>query len=62
MINDNEKMLKMKTRSQRYDINRPKPRPGHKCTKYKMCLYNDDISIHEKGKTHWGWVEKNVAY
>ena len=42
MINDNEKMLKMKTRSQRYDINRRKPRPGHKCTKYKMCLYNDD--------------------
>ena len=32
----------MKIRSQRYDINRPKPRHGHKCTKYKMCLSNDD--------------------
>ena len=32
----------MQIRSQRHDINRPKPRHGHKCTKYKMCLYNDD--------------------
>ena len=28
--------LKMKNRSSRYDINRPKPRHGHKYTKYKM--------------------------
>ena len=28
----------MKNRSQRYDINRPSPRHGHKYTKYKMCL------------------------
>ena len=27
--------LKMKNR---YEINRPRPRFGHKCTKYEMCL------------------------
>ena len=30
--------LKMKNRSHRNDLNRPKPRYGHKYTKYKMCL------------------------
>ena len=30
--------LKMKNRSHRYHIIRPKPRHGHKYTKYKMCL------------------------
>ena len=30
--------LKIKNRSQRYDINRPRPRHGHKYIKYKMCL------------------------
>ena len=30
--------LKKKNRSQRYDINRPSPRYGHKYTKCKMCL------------------------
>ena len=30
--------LKMKNRSHRYDINRPRPRYGHKYTKYKMCF------------------------
>ena len=30
--------LKMKNRSHRYDINRPRLRHGHKYTKYKMCL------------------------
>ena len=40
MFNDNEKKLrlKMKSRSQRYDINRSGPRYGKKYTKYKMCL------------------------
>ena len=66
--------LKMKIRSQRYDINRPRLRHGPKYTKYKMCLImmvmcikqhlsNIWSSIHEKVKQHyWGWVEKNVAY
>ena len=30
--------LKMKNRSSRYDINRPRRRHGHKYTKYKTCL------------------------
>ena len=30
--------LKMQNRSHKYDINRPKPRHGHKYTKYKICL------------------------
>ena len=30
--------LKLKNKSHRYDINRPKPRHGQKHTKYKMCL------------------------
>ena len=65
-----QKMLKMKKRSHRYDINRPRPTNGHKYTKYKMCLsvmmvicikeHPNNIwsSIHEKVKQHWGWVEK----
>ena len=30
--------LKMKLRSNRYKINRPRRKYGHKYTKYKMCL------------------------
>ena len=30
--------LKKKNRSQRYDINRPRSRHGHKYTKYEICL------------------------
>ena len=64
--------LKMKNRSQRYDINRPRARYGHKYTKYKTCLsifmvtcikqYLNNIwgSIHKKVKQHWGWVEKKA--
>ena len=65
--------LKMKNRSHTHDINRPRPRYGHKYTKYKMCLSimmstyikqhlsNISSSIHEKIKQHWGWVENSVA-
>ena len=65
-----KKMLKMKKRSHRYDINRPRPTNGHKYTKYKMCFsvmmvicimkHPNNIwsSIHKKVKQHWGWVEK----
>ena len=38
MINDNENEAAIKKRSHRYDMNRPRPRHGHKYTKYKMCL------------------------
>ena len=53
--------LKMKKKSQRYNINRPKDRHGPKYTKYKMCLSimmvicitqhlsNTWSSIHQKG-------------
>ena len=65
--------LKIKSKSQRYDINWPKPRHGHKYTKYKACLSmmvvfsKQHLSniwswIHEKVKQHWGWVEKSLAY
>ena len=30
--------LKMKNRSQRYEINIHRPRHGHKSSKYKVCL------------------------
>ena len=33
-----EMRLNMKSRSSRYDINRPRRRHGHKYTKYKICL------------------------
>ena len=33
-----KRRLKMKKRSFRYDITRPRPRHGHKYTIYKMCL------------------------
>ena len=66
--------LKRKSRSHRYDIDRPRPRHGQKITKYKMCLSimmsvcikqhlsNISSSIHEKVKQHWGWAEKSAAY
>ena len=31
----------MKNRSYKYNINRLKPRDGHKYTKYKVSQYND---------------------
>ena len=66
--------LKMKNRSHRYDINRLRPRHGHKFTKYEMCLSKMMVicikqhlsniwsSILERDKQHWGWVEKSVTY
>ena len=62
--------LKIKNRSQKYDINRPRSRYGHNYTKHKMChspmmiiyikQHLSDIwsSIHDKVKQHWDWVEK----
>ena len=64
-------ILKIKNWSQRFDINRPIPRYGHKYTKYKMYLSKMVVicikqqlsniwsSIDEKVKQHWGWIEKN---
>ena len=59
--------MKIKNRSDRYKINRPRSRHEHKYSKYKKCLICICItqhlsyiwsSIHEKVKQHWGWVEK----
>ena len=39
MINNNENTgLKMKNRSQKHDIDKPRPRYGHKYAKYQMWL------------------------
>ena len=38
MIMTTKMRLKMKNRSHRYDITRPRSRHGHKYTIYKMCL------------------------
>ena len=66
--------LKMKNRSNKYDINWTNPRQGHKYTKYEFCLSiimtmcikqhlrNIWRSVHEKVKQHWGWLKKSVAY
>ena len=66
--------LKVKSKSHRYDINRPRRRNRHKYTKCKMCLRmmmvvcnkqplsNIWNSIHQKIKQHLGWVEKKAAY
>ena len=62
--------MKMRNRSRRCNINRPKLRNGHKNSKYRKCLsmmmlicIKQQLSnicrpIHEKGKKQRGWVEK----
>ena len=66
--------LKMKSIIQRYGINRPGPRHGHKCTNYQMCLSIRTVinikqhlsniwsSIYEKVKQHWGWIKESDVY
>ena len=55
MINDNEnEAAKIKSRLQRYNMKRPRPRHGQKI----LHLSNIWSSIHEEVKQHWGWVEK----
>ena len=65
--------IKLKNASHRYDINRARPRYGHKYTKHKICLSvmmticnKQQLSniwswIHEKVKQHWNWVEKKKS-
>ena len=62
--------LKIKNRSYRLDISRPRPRYGHRYAKYNMYLSimmvirikqhlsNIWSSIQEKVKQHWGWIQK----
>ena len=61
--------LKMKSRSQRCDKNKPRARYGQKYTKYKMCLSimvvvwsNIWSSIHEKLSNSEAELNKSVAY
>ena len=63
-------IMKMKNRSHRYNIDRPRSRQGFVYSKYKKCLSmmmlicaKQHLSniwswIHAKVKQHWGWVEK----
>ena len=57
-------IMKMKNRSPRYDINRPKPRYSTHKKSLKMLLIcikqhisNIWSSVHEKNKQHWYWGE-----
>ena len=76
MINDNKNkaaLVKYIAKIRHYII-RPRPRHGHKCTKYKYKTYHGIMmvicikqhlsniwsSIHEKVKQHWGWVNKKT--
>ena len=64
---------KMKHRSQRYVINRPRSRQGHEYSKYKKCLIKAMLVcikqhlskiwslIYEKVKEYWGWAEKKCC-
>ena len=42
----------MKNRSQRYDINRPRPRHGLKYTKYKLSQYSNGYMYSATLKQH----------
>ena len=52
ILNGSENELKIKNGSQRYHINWPRPRHGHKHTKYKMCL-SIMMVICITPKQHW---------
>ena len=44
--------LKMKNKSHRYTVNKPRPRYGHKYSKYKMSQYDDDCMYQATIKQH----------
>ena len=64
--------IKIKIRSHRYDISKPRPRHGHRYSKKYLSIMmlilnthhpsNNWGSIHQKVKQHSGWVEKTVLY
>ena len=58
--------MKMKNRSHRYDINRPRSRQEHKCSKYKKCLSMMLICIKlkhlKKLSNTKAKLKKSVAY
>ena len=62
--------LKMKNRSHRCDINRPRPRHGHKYNKYKMChgkmficvLSNTQVTFEAQFMNRVSNLKKSIAY
>ena len=58
MINGNENEAENKNRSQRYEINKPKPRHGTKSTKYKMSQYNNGYMYLATPKQHLAQLKK----
>ena len=44
--------MKMKNRLERYDINRPRSRHGHKYSKYKKCLNKMMLRFISNTKQH----------
>ena len=53
----------MKNRSQRYDIKRPRPRHGHKYSKYEMCLsIMMEAQFITKSRNTQAELKKSVAY
>ena len=53
----------MKNRSQRYDIKRPRPRHGHKYSKYEMCLnIMMEAQFITKSRNTQVELKKSVAY
>ena len=62
--------MKMKNRSRRYKVNRPRSGPGLKYKNYLSMMMlisiKQDLSkvwspVHEKVKQHWDWVEKKCC-
>ena len=47
----------MKNGSHRYDINRTRPRHGHKYTKYRMCLNMVTVMCNKQHLSNiWSWI------
>ena len=52
--------LKMKNRSQKYDLNRSRPTHGPKYTKYKVCLGIMVICIKQHLSNIWSSIHEKV--
>ena len=52
--------LKMKNRSQRYDVNRLRPRHGHRYNKRKICLSMMIICIKQHLNNIWSFIHKKI--
>ena len=52
--------LKMKNRSQRYDVNRLRPRHGHRYNERKICLSMMIICIKQHLSNIWSLIHKKI--